>query len=98
MSTVLNFYLPEYEGIEEAREVPNSKETHPDSFVLEAAKYFHHGEDGWEVGWPVVIAVVCNGVEIGRYEIVRECEPVFYISHRRNVKEDASASTPKGGS
>jgi len=77
---MLKFFRPEYgETIEDARSVPKCNNMVESWFVLEAAEYIYHEEDGWESHWPQTIAIVTEIGEIKLYSIGLEYNPDFYV-------------------
>lgn len=48
----------------------------------EVAADYHSNHDGWEANWPLEFALheTEGGPEMGRFEVEREAEPVFYAS------------------
>lgn len=47
----------------------------------ECAEDFHSNHDGWEATWPLTLRLYASedGREVGRFEIDREAQPVFFV-------------------
>lgn len=46
----------------------------------EAAEDYHSCHDGWESIWPLVITIYSEGRVVGKYDVERDVEPVFYAT------------------
>jgi hypothetical protein len=60
---------------------PKSQKLYGQAWSLVAtdlAEDYHSNHDGWEAHWPLQIRIYDDGVEVARFSVERENEPVFY--------------------
>ena len=54
----------------------------------DAAEDFHSNGDGWESSWPRTFTILLmDGTFVGKYEVEREAEPVFYAYPVKELSE-----------
>lgn len=74
------------DDFDDSFEFESEQELHEDrsdrEFLAQlAAEDYHSEHDGWEDSWPITLTIwLADGTLIGRFEVDRDYEPVFYVS------------------
>lgn len=50
--------------------------------ATDLADDYHHNHDGWESSWPLELRIYEDDVEVARFSVEREAQPVFYAWRR----------------